>query len=121
MDVLVRETGANSDLPAGRPEYLGRDRPARRMPPVAGKQPRRRLVPRPTPVRTQRLEQRRAQQHVPVPLALAAADVNHHPLADVAHLQRGNLGSACPRGVQRNDQDALKRDLGGINQARTSA
>ena len=59
MDVLVLETGANRGLPASRPQHLGRDRPARRMPPVAREQPHCWLVPKPTPVGAQRLEQRR--------------------------------------------------------------
>ena len=51
MDVLVLQAGAYRGLPARRPEHLGRDRPAGRMLPVAGKQPHRGLAPKPTPVR----------------------------------------------------------------------
>jgi hypothetical protein len=118
MDVLVLQTGANSGLPTGRPQDLGRDRAARCMPSVAGKQPHRWLVPKPTPVGTQCLEQRRTEHHVPVLASLAAADMNHHPLAvDVAHLQRRDLCQACSRGIQRHEQDALKRGLCRIDQA----
>ena len=39
MDVPVLKASANRGLLAGCPEHLGGDRTARRMPPVAGKQP----------------------------------------------------------------------------------
>ncbi len=45
--------------------------------------------------------------------------MHHHSLAvDVAHLQRRNLSPSCSRGVQRHHQDALKRGLGRVDQAR---
>ncbi len=85
---------------------------------VAGEQPHRWLVPKRSPRGAQRFKQRRTQHHVPVFAPLAAADVNHHPLAiDVAYPQGRDLGPACSRGIQRHDQYALKRGLGRIDQA----
>jgi hypothetical protein len=96
MDVFVLETGANSILPTRRPEHLRRDRRPRRMPPVAGKQPDCCLVPEPAPVGAESFEQRRIQHHVPIPAALAAADVDHHSLAvNVGHLQMSHFSPAC--------------------------
>jgi hypothetical protein len=76
-------------------------------------------VPKPAPVSAQPFEQRRAQHHVPVLASLAAANVNHHPLAvDVGHLQASYFCPACTRSVQSHDQNALKRCLGRIDQLR---
>src|SRR5665213_757403 len=117
MDVLMLKTRAERRLPARRPEHLGGDRAAGRMPPVAGKQPYCRLAQEYSPVGAQRFEQGRTQHHVAVLAALAAADMNHHPLAvDVADLQSSHFGPACSRGIERHDQDALKGRLGRIDQ-----
>src|SRR5271154_6580531 len=58
MDMLVLQAGTNCGLTAGRPQHLGGDGPAGRMPPVAGKQPLARLVPKAAPVSSQSFEQR---------------------------------------------------------------
>src|ERR1035438_4157616 len=88
------------------------------MPPVAGKQPLTRLVPKSTPVGAQLFEQCWTQHHVSVLASLAAANVNHHPLTvDVGHLQVRDLCPTCSCGVKRDDQDALKRRLSRIDQA----
>src|SRR5450755_2419209 len=50
MDMLMLQTSAERGLLARSPEHLGGYRTARRMPPVAGKQPLGRLVPKPAPV-----------------------------------------------------------------------
>src|ERR1700687_194862 len=119
MDVLMLEAGAERGLLARSPQHLGGDRTARRMPPVAGKQPLGGLVPKPAPVAAQRFEQRRTQHHVPVLAPLAAADMNHHPLAvDVGYLQPRHFRPSYSRGIERHEQDALKRRLGGIDQTR---
>ena|SRR5258707_15498632 len=49
MDMLMLKTSAECGLLTSCPEHLGRYSMARRMPPVAGKQPERRLVPEPAP------------------------------------------------------------------------
>lgn len=119
MDVLMLKTCAERGLLTRCPEHLGGYRTARRVPPVAGKQPESRLAPESAPVGAQFFQQRRTQHHVSVLAALAAADVNHHPLAvDVLHLQASDFSPACSRGIQSHDQDALKGRLRSIDQTR---
>ena len=79
------------------------------MPAVAGKQPVGGLVRSPAS-RCAALPAAWAQHDVAVLAPLAAVDMNDHPLAvDVADLQGGHLGPAGAGGIERHEQDALKR------------
>jgi hypothetical protein len=89
MNMLMLKAGAKRGLLTRCPEDLGGDRTVRRMPPVAGKQPLARLMPKPAPVAAQRFEQSWTQHHIPVLATLATADVNHHLKATAHHPDSG--------------------------------
>src|SRR6266567_7816638 len=113
MNAPVVEAGAfGSDL-AGRPEDLGSDRVACRVPAVAGEEPLLGLAPESAPVRAQFFQQLGAEHDVAVLAALALVDVNHHPLAvDVADLQAGRFCASRTGGIESHQKDAMKRSIG---------
>jgi hypothetical protein len=88
-------------------------------PSVAGKQPVGRLAPQLAPVDAQCIEQLRAEHDVTVLAALASPDVNDHALAvDIADLQVGDFFTACTRGIERHQQNAMEGKLCRVNQTR---
>src|SRR5713101_5329434 len=117
MDALVFKPSALCSALAGCPKNLGRDRITRRVPSVAGKQPVGRLAPQPAPVDAQCLEQLRAEHDIAVLAALASPDVNDHALAvDITDLQVRDFFTACTRGIERHQQDAMKGKLRRVDQ-----
>ena len=117
MDVPVLKTGSFGGVPAGQPDNLGVDGMARGAPASTGKQPCRRLVLESAPVDAQRIEQLRAEHDVAVLAALAATDVDDHPLAvDVADLQMCHLRPAGTGGIQGHQQNAIDGCLCCIDQ-----
>src|ERR1700688_4955323 len=119
MDVLVFKAGACGGLLTGVPENLGGDRMTRRMPSVAGEQPIGGLAFQPAPVDAERIEQLGAEHDIAVLASLASADMNDHALAvDIADLQMRHFCAPCARGIERHQQDAMKRKLCSVDQTR---
>src|SRR5271165_7550405 len=112
MDMLVRQAGALSGILTGSPEDLGGDGITCGMPSVAGKQPVDRLASQPAPIAAQCLKELGAEHDIAVLATLASPDVNDHALAvDIADLQMRCFCATCARGIQRHQQDAMKRKL----------
>jgi len=119
MNAPVVETCAFGGDLAGRPQDLGGYRLAGCVPAVAGKQPLLRLAPEPAPVGAQFFEQPRAEHDIAVLAALALPNMNHHPLAiDVADLEMSRFCATGTGGIHRHKQDAMKRCIRRLNQAR---
>src|ERR1700745_3476338 len=106
MDVPVLKAGPFRGNLAGSPEDLGGDRVTCRVPAVTGKEPLLGLAPEAAPISSQRFEQLRTEHDVAVLGALAVAD-----------LQVGRFGAACAGGIERHEQDAMKRRVGPADQA----
>ena len=86
---------------------------------AAREQPLGRFPAQPAKVLPEFFEQMRAEHYVAVFAPLAAPNVNHHPLAvDIADLQICQLGSSHARGIQRDQDRAVKRDQSRFDQAR---
>src|ERR1700678_3157924 len=119
MDAPMLKTRTFSSDLAGSPEDLGGDGITCRVPAVAGEQPLLRLAPETSPVDARFLQQLRAEHDIAVLAALALSDMDHHPLAvDVTHLQVSRFCAACAGGIHRQQQDAMKRCVRGLNQSR---
>src|SRR5579864_4593220 len=70
-------------------------------------------------MRSQFIEQHRAEHHIPILATLAALDVNHHALAiDVTDLQAGQLRIADSGGVEGHEQRAMEGTAGCVDKLR---
>lgn len=73
----------------------------------------------PSPVGTQRFQQRRAQGQVAVLVSLAIDHMEDHaPAVDVGDLYPGDLGAAHPGAVENHQQGALEQVAAGLDQTR---
>lgn len=117
MDVLAFESGTFRRALAGCPKNLGGDRITGRVPSVAGKQPVGRLAPQPAPLDGKCTEKLGAEHDITVFAALASPNMHDHALAiDITDLQVRHFCTACARGIQRHQQDAMKGRLRCIDQ-----
>ena len=83
----------------------------------AGKQPQ--AGPRSLPIGAQNVEQTRRQHRVAILGALAAFDVDQHPLAvDRGDLQAANLSDAEPRRIGRRQRNTVAQSRNRLQEAR---
>src|ERR1700685_113336 len=81
---------------------------------AAGKKINPRLLP--SPILTQRFQQRRTEWQISTVAALAALDPNHHaPAVDIAHPEHRYLCSPHACAVKRHQQSTLHEVAGGID------
>src|SRR6202035_3944537 len=107
------KAGAFGRALTGGPHDLSGYRTAGCVPGVAGKEPLALPAAESSPIIAKRIEQLRAQHHVPVAVALAAMNVDDHPPAvDILDLQMGRLGAACSGGIEGHQHSAMKRAVG---------
>src|ERR1039457_3105230 len=85
------------------------------MPTATGEEPS--LGLQSAPVVAQGFQEDGTEHDVPILTALAALDVDDHPLAiDIANLQASPFGAACSGSIESHQQDPIEGVAGRVNQ-----